>query len=238
MNRALCIFLVCCLSAEGRVTYRVTENASACTEVRIPKWTRRAQGGDPLWQIDAWGCGYDVRTNGTSVYFGLSCGGAAYWRMTEKYAVDLNHPESIRQIDEATWEAGSVLDPSGPAPGIVKPRPEEVNHPVNLFAMSGPKRGEGGGLSPGGSRKGVNSWSGTDRDPPQLLFYEGSLRGFVVDMIRARYNGRYWIDIYDVASARRLVQIGGSSTATSRYIFRVVRSGLATAFTSFPLNRM
>src|SRR5271170_7616951 len=112
MRRALVTLFIGSVGAMGSVTYRRPENAAACREVRIPQWTRPARSGDPVWQINTWGCEYDVRTRGQLLYLGLSCGSVIYWRMTEKYEVDLRHPEGIRKIGEAMWDAASVLEPT------------------------------------------------------------------------------------------------------------------------------
>jgi hypothetical protein len=112
MRRALVTLLIGSVWAMGSVTYRLSENAAACSEVRIPAWTRPAGSDDPAWQINTWGCEYDVRTQGQLLYLGLSCGGALYWRMMEKYAVDLRHPEGIRKIGEAMWDTASVQEPT------------------------------------------------------------------------------------------------------------------------------
>jgi hypothetical protein len=125
--------------------------------------------------------------------------------MTEKYGFDLRHAGTWR-IEEKTWDAGSVLEPT--TGGVWQPQPMLRNN--EKFPISSPKYA-GSVSSPGGSRIAVDSWSGTVRDPPQILSWEPgpSSLGFLIGLIRAHYDGHYWIDIHDVVSGSRVVQIRG-----------------------------
>lgn len=234
MRRVLVTFLIGSVWAMGSVTYRVSENAAACSDVRIPAWTRPAGSGDPAWQINTWGCEYDVRTRGQLLYLGLSCGSALYWRMIEKYAVDLRHPEGIREIGEAMWDTASVQEPT--MGGVWADSPRQQGDAGAKFPKSGPKYA-GAAPSPGGSRIAVDSWSGTVRDPPQIFGeYPGSSLRFIKDMMLARYDGQYWIDIYDQASIRRLVQIRGDFHGDSPVYFQGKAKWLNGRYYLLPLD--
>jgi hypothetical protein len=236
MNRCLFVLLVCCAAAMGRVRYQVTGNASTCSEVRIPRWTRPAAHANDSRDIDSWGCEYDVRRQANTIYVGLSCGSTGYWRMQEKYVVDLAHPGQIRKIDEAVWEAGPVLEPSnGAGFDQYQTQQKPFEYRGKTFPTSGPKWG-GAAPSPAGTRVAVNSWSGTIRDPPDLMEYTGGLREFVIDSIRAHSDGHYWIDIYDAGAYSVWLRFRGSSTSTSQTIFKEKRSGLPAVFTFCLLN--
>jgi hypothetical protein len=200
MNRTLFSLLVSCICASGTLTYRVTENAAACSEVRIPKWTRQAGGGVDLWPISTWGCEYDVRSQGKTIYIGLSCGSVTYWRMMEKYGVDLSHTEEIRKIDEATWDAGTVLEPekfAQPEQAIFQPN--ALKYQSHLYPKSGLNWDQYGKalISPGKSRMAVYSYDGVVK------------RSYEFSFKPQRFDGTYWTEIYDVASTNRLIQIRG-----------------------------
>jgi hypothetical protein len=207
MGRFLTL-LVCSAFAMGEITYQLSGDTAACSEIRIPKWTRPPKVDDFL-AVASHSCGYDLRKSVDAILIGLSCGYSMKWRMSEKYVVDLRHPESIRLVDENTWETATVLDRG--TDGFWNAFLKEGASPSRL-AKSGPKWG-GGAASQGRSRGAVYSWSGTLRDPIGPPPYEGSvadsLEGLLFPWTQPRYEGHYWTDIYDVASATRLVQIRG-----------------------------
>jgi len=194
------LIIVVCQAAD--VTYRVTENAAACTEIRIPKWTRPSKGGDPTWPVGSWGCEYDVRSpDGSLMFLGLSCGSPSLWRMKEKYVLDLRKPQSVRTIDEANWEAAAVWEPwhHYGDPANAKFEPNGMAYRGHLY----PKTGSEWDLytkalsSPGDSRVAVYSFNGVVQ------------RSYEPSFGPERFDGTYWTEIYDSASAKRLVQIRG-----------------------------
>jgi hypothetical protein len=185
------------------VTYRVIGNAQACAEIQIPKWTRPAKGGDSTWPVGTWGCQFDVRNaGGASIYIGLSCGSSIYWRMQEKYSVDLSNPKNIRKIDEPKWDAAIALEPWNHYG-----EPEQARFQVNgleyqghLFAKSGPQWDlySKALASPGRSRVTVFSYDGTVQ------------RSYEFSSKPEHFDGTYWTEIYDVSSTKRLIQIRGA----------------------------
>ena len=200
-NRLLFLAFTTCSCWAGRVTYRVTENAGACVEVRIPKWTRPETGDEGPWPVSSWGCEYDMRSKGGSqIYIGLSCGSVSYWRMKEHYAVDLNHSKDVRRIENDRWDAAPVLEPEAYNDGgAAKIQPEGLEYKDHFFAKSGANWDMYGKAlaSPGRSRMAVYS-------------YEGIVeRSYDFSFAPQHFEGTYWTEIYDVASAKRLVQIRG-----------------------------
>jgi len=200
LNGALVSLFVMHTCWAANVTYLVSENAGACHEVRIPKWTRPANATLP-WPTSTWGCEYDIRSPGlAAIYIGLSCGSPSYWRMKERYMLDLANPQNIGPVDDGSWEAAAVLEPGNRRP--LEAASYELNglqYRNHLFPKSGANwdlYGKALG-SPGESRVAVYSYDGiVERS------YEGSRRP-------ERFNGTYWTEIYDVASGKRLVQIHG-----------------------------
>jgi hypothetical protein len=182
------------------VTYLVSENAGACHEVQIPKWTRPPGQTEPLWPVGSWGCGYDLRSpSETSVYIGLSCGSEGLWRMNERYAVELGKL-AHQSVDNASWEASAVLEPE--TFGLLKGatlQPDGLQYNDRLFSKSGPKWDLYGTYlsSPGESRVAVYSYDGIVQRS-----YEFSLKP-------EHFDGTYWTEIYDVVSGKRLIQIRG-----------------------------
>ena len=176
------------------------KNAEACHEVRIPKWTWPVNPTLPL-PVSTWGCGYDLRTpNQRSIYIGLPCGSGSYWRMNERYSVDLGNPQNIRPVDEDRWEAAAVREPEHARPlEQATYQPNGLQYRSHLFPKSGSNWDLYGKAvaSPGESRVAVYSYDGrVERS------YEGSLRP-------EHFDGTYWTEIYDVASGKRLLQIRG-----------------------------
>lgn len=201
-NRLLLALLVSCTCWADSVTYRVTENAAACTEVRIPKWTPPVRDGDRYWPVGSWGCEYDVRSaGGASLYLGLSCGSTVYWRMKEKYVVDLNNPQGIHPIDEGSWEASTVLEPwkHYGNPASARFPPSGMEYEGHLYPKSGSNWDMYGKAlpSPGRSRVAVYSYDGIVQ------------RSYEPSFGPQRFDGTYWTEIYDVASTKRLIQIRG-----------------------------
>jgi hypothetical protein len=209
MNRMLGVLFLGCISAAAQITYRVTENPQACSEVRLPKWTRpELVGGreEPFWRVDSWSCQYDVRTGGaSSLYFGLSCGSTVKWRMKQKYAVDLTRPKEVRRIDPVTWENAGVFGPSADAPVSADFRANGLRYQGQLFPKSGPKWDDcyQASLSPGRTRVAVYSYDGII-----TRMSEENMSALPWKWFGPMY-GTYWTEIYDVSSDRRLIQIQG-----------------------------
>ena len=183
------------------VTYLVSENAGACHEVRIPKWSRPKAHSGELWPVSTWGCKYDLRApSQASIYVGLSCGSVSYWKMNERYSVDLASPENVRPIDEASWNAAPVLEPEFPrAPRPATYQPDGLRYRDHLLAKSGPNWDFYGkaAVSPGESRVAVFSYDGIVQRSYEFSFQP------------TRFDGTYWTEIYDVASGKRLLHIRG-----------------------------
>jgi hypothetical protein len=197
--------MACACASAQRVTYHVVDNARACVEVRIPKWTRpeREQCCGPLWPVGSWGCQYELRSaGGTSLYVGLSCAGS--WRMQEKYAVDLSHPKDIRRIDETTWDVSPALKPTQ------APLPAEfltggMRYKGHVFPKPGSKWDDvfKASLSPGKDQVAVYSYDGTITRASEHDMSPFFWKSY------GRISGTYWTEIYDVSSVRRLIQISG-----------------------------
>ncbi len=184
------------------MTYQVTGNPGVCTEIRIPRWTKPDLDVDLKWPVDWWGCQWDLRqANSTTLYAGLSCGEFGRWRMKEKYSIDLSPAGRVTRIDEAQWEAARAIDAEhiGILAGA-KFGTQGMEYQGRLYPKSGSKwDGATKALpSPGKSRVAVYSHDGTVNT--------GSLEGPWF----GRVVGTYWTDIYDIASARKLLQIHGS----------------------------
>jgi hypothetical protein len=183
------------------VTYLVSENAGACHEVRVPKWSRPTTRSDEPWPISTWGCQYDLRAPSQgSIYIGLSCGSPSMWKMKERYSLDLAKPGSVGPIDEASWNAAPVLEPNFPRP------PEQATYQADglryrdhLLAKSGPNWDlyAKAAVSPGESRVAVFSYDGIVQRSYEFSFQP------------ERFDGTYWTEIYDVASGKRLIHIHG-----------------------------
>jgi hypothetical protein len=244
MNRVLFALLFSSVFAPGSVTYQVTENASTCGEIRIPKWTRPARTADTIlsltsrpdvFVVDSHSCGYDLRKRGDTLLIGLSCGYVTWWRMVEKYSIDLARPEAVRLVDEHTWETATALDRRD---GVWDAYLKQTAFPGRL-GKSGPKWA-GGVSSLGGSRAAEYSWSGTVRDPIGPLPYESSfvdwIGGRLTPWAEARYEGHYWTDIFDLASAKRLVQIRGEFHRESPYYFQGAANWFDGQFYLMPLE--
>jgi hypothetical protein len=127
----------------------------------------------------------------------------------EKYAVDLNHPDKAREIDEITWESAAPLKRADVrwAPSRVGER--GVQDKGKLFEKSGPswmgKYGQpvDAHVSASGGRIAVNSWEGIED-------HGGDQAGYPGFIWQVHVKGRYWIDIYDTASAKPLARIQGA----------------------------
>jgi hypothetical protein len=198
---ALIALYVSCTSWAASVTYRVAENAGACSEVRVPKWTRPEVDRDPTFPVSTWGCAYDVRSAGRgSIYLGLSCGSAGYWSMKEKYAVDVSKPQSVRLIDGGGWQVANVLEPANlTEPEHARFQSNGLEYQGHMYPKSGPNWDLYGKAlaSPGQSRIAVYSYEGIVQ------------RSYEPSFGPQRFEGTYWTEIYDVASAKRLIQIRG-----------------------------
>ena len=215
MKRRLLAFWISCLGvrAEG-VSYQVTEGPSACQEERIPGWTKPKDFSVLGYDISR--CQYDFRSSdGSQTYIGLSCmlENNSLKSSPEKYAFIPVPPKSAKRINETAWESASVLEPSDARrspPGAPRGYAEfRGSH----FPKTGPKW-LGYFLSPHLTRIAVLSWDG-------IIEYGGSniLFGFApLDPQYSRMamfswfthiHGKYWIDIYDVESAGRIIQIQG-----------------------------
>ena len=110
MRRFLFALSLSSVCSFGEVTYLLTDGASVCSEIRIPKWTRPARHAKQALFVQAHTCGYDLRMRGTTLFIGLSCDYNIEWRMTEKYAVDWTRLGAVRLADENEWQGATALD--------------------------------------------------------------------------------------------------------------------------------
>lgn len=168
--------------------------------------------------VNAGYCHLEIRSAGeTDLYLAAACQfdtphSQAFPLTKEKYAVDLSRSDRVRTIDEKTWQSGQPLLRSGRG-GIMPTHPTDqgVSFGGRVFDKSGTKwSGVGGGPVPeivspvvdlGLARIAVYSWDGFDIRydflDPSALFEKDKVKG------------QFWIDLYEVASGRRLAQIAG-----------------------------
>jgi len=122
------------------VTYAVSENSGACHEVRIPKWSPPPADSTEPWSVSLGNCQYELRTpSQAEIYVGLSCG-TQYWKMNERYSVDLSNSRNVRPIDETSWNAAPVVEFQFPtALQQSTYQPDGLKYRDHLLAKSGPK---------------------------------------------------------------------------------------------------
>jgi hypothetical protein len=200
LNGALVSLFASHICCAANLTYLVSDNAGACHEVRIPKWTRPQDQAEP-WPVSSWGCGYDLRSpSQTSVYIGLSCGSSGYWRMNEKYRIDLGNSRSVSAADGGSWDTAAVLEPENPRSlEQATYQPSGLQYRSHIFPKSGPNWDlyDKASASPGETRVAVYSYDGIVE------------RSYEPSFGPQRFDGTYWTEIYDVASGKRLLQIHG-----------------------------
>jgi hypothetical protein len=134
----------------------------------------------------------------------------------EKYAFIPVPPKPARQINETIWESASSLQ-AIEANWEQDRRPEigYVEYRTKRFPKTGPRwPGHRYLVNPEVTRIAVLSWDG-------LIEYGGSNILFGFTALDPRYlrgamfswfthiHGKYWIDIYDIASTTRIIQIQG-----------------------------
>jgi hypothetical protein len=190
-----------CVDAAG-LSYQVADGSGACQEVRIPAWSR------PYLTS---GCQYDFRSpHRDLVYLGLTCeAGGIWYRSRQKYLLIPLGPKTAERISQADWDASPVLwtseqgDSGGRSPSDSL---AYVEYKGRRFSRSGPKWPVSTSkdlLSPGRARIAIFSWDGVIRYPG------GGDEGGFLFVTPGHFRGKYWIDIYDIASAARLIQIHG-----------------------------
>jgi hypothetical protein len=122
MGRVLLAYGVCCFIANAaNVSYRLTEGASYCQEIQIPKWTKPPEL--PSNHFDFSFCRFDFRSPAASptIYLGLSCEWEfAERRSPEKFLLAPRPSRKLELIDQAAWEGAEVLFPVYP-PDVSSP---------------------------------------------------------------------------------------------------------------------
>ena len=235
MRLTLFALIAACLTANaGNITYRVADNPKACVEVRIPKWTAPPARGQDFHYIDRGICDFDVRSAGQSaLYIGMSCGSVLRWRVKETYALDLRQPPAVRRIDSKAWEETPVLVPSADSPVPVNYMADGVRYQDRLFPKSGAQWDlyHQAFSSPGNSRIAVNSFDGVVKRPPG-----GDLASFNISVKRGHYEGKFWTEIYDISTARRLIQISGNFHGEDPMNFQGRGAWLGGRYYAMPLD--
>lgn len=218
MRQTLLAFWMSCLGVTAAsVSYQVTQGASACREERIPGWTKPKDFS--VYGYDISRCRYDFRTSdGSQIYVGLSCmlENGSWKGSPEKYAFIPLTSRSAKRINETEWESGSLLRPI--EAGWEQARRPEIGY-VEFRGKRFPKTGSKWPgqrylLSPDQRRIAILSWDGiVERGGSNILFGFISLDQQYSQRIMFSWfthiHGKYWIDIYDVASATRSIQIQG-----------------------------
>jgi hypothetical protein len=200
MRKAVIASLIYSCSASAGVSYHVTETAGACQDVRIPTWTK--PGLKFLDKISTDACEYSFRSqNGWELYIGLMCSAVHWGRAKEKYALDPHSASGARLISESDWEAATPLWPT--TSGQMYPRANALPFRGHLFPKSGPKWPvySQGATTEDSRGIAVYSWDG--------VIDECTAGPFNCWIWDDHFHGDYWIDLFDVPSASRLVQIRG-----------------------------
>ncbi len=196
MRQGFLGILICCC-ASGGISYKVADTANACQEVHIPKWTNP----DPnSLGIDTSVCRYSFRSpDSSSLFVGVMCN---MKRAQEKYAIDSRLRGGVRRLSESEWDSASPLWPSGSRSDL-RPQADGLAFLGHLFPKSGRKWGPGDNASvnQGSTRIVVYSWGG-------VIDYctNGPFNCYKWD---DHVHGNYWIDLFDVQSATRLIRIQG-----------------------------
>jgi len=126
--------------------------------------------------------------------------------MKEKYAVDVSHSKDIHRVDQAAWDDAPELELTADEPEAAKFLDSGVQYEGHLLPKSGPRweHYKAAALSPGKSRAAVYSYDGTITHMSEQDMSPFFWKWF------GRMSGTYWTEIYDVPSARRLIQISGA----------------------------
>jgi hypothetical protein len=188
----------------GSVSYSVTVNPQACHEIHLGRLTVPV-GALPVYDVTSDYCRPDLRTAEEALlYATAACHGPqnTWIPAPEKYAVDLSGSRGTHRISEQQWNAAQEL-----------PRSKSSFQPFlssafNSLRPSGTKwMGEGAvfpwsHLSPSGARAAINSWDGFD---VTYTFLDPTSFGK-----RDKVGGKYWVDIYEFATARPLIRVQGT----------------------------
>jgi hypothetical protein len=200
--------LVMCARSDS-VSYRVTVGAGACHELRVSTWTPPEEMTSRLQTIQSGNSVYEIRTpREGELYIGLSCPTprGKSWPVPEKYVANLKSGR-VERLDNSVWESALGLQRTSKFlfPLIFQDR--GIEYGGHILEKSGPKWAGPYDrpdiyplISPMHTRLVLNSWDGIVRYVP----LEGPL------LARDKVKGKFWIDLYDVASARRMIQIQGS----------------------------
>jgi hypothetical protein len=194
-------------SAVAGVTYRVTENPDVCQEVHLGWMTPPREGATDV--VDTGNCQYEMRSAGEmALYVSALCQARALLTVPQKFAVDLSKKGRVHRISEADWDSAPRLPQ---AAGAIPPDKDArgVSYKGGpLLERSGPRwTGEGfnplitATVDPSRERVAVFSWDGSNI----IYSFMDPSSGFR----RSKVKGRYWIDIYEAATGRRLTRIEG-----------------------------
>lgn len=201
MQRGLLAYWIYSCCASGAVSYKVTEGATACNEMRIPSWTKPELKF--LDHISGDACEYSFRSpDGSVIFLGLICNAVYYGRSREKYALDPSYPGGARSLSESEWEAATPVWPSQYGPDA-RPPSGAIEYLGHMFPKTGPNWPTippQSSLSQG-TRIAVYSWDGVIK-----TCSAGPFNCWIWD---DHYRGDYWIDLFDVPSATKLIQIRG-----------------------------
>jgi len=205
----------------GDISYGVTLNPQVCHEVHLGKFTPPPGSGPMTYGVTSDPCVFEVRSGGgNELYFAAACPGpwTSPWPTAkEKFAVDLNRSGRVRRIDDTAWQAAPSLKRfeggSGPSEGD-----QGILYKGKLLRKSGPswmgKYGQAvhANFSAFAKRAAVNSWDGIED-------HGASQDGYPAFIWQVHIEGRYWIDMYDTATAKPLVRIQGSFHGTTPSTF-------------------
>jgi hypothetical protein len=222
-------------AAIGGITYRVTENSSACHEVHLGWMSvpREVTANN----VDTGHCRYEMRSAGEAVLdVSAACQGAAWVPVREKFGVDLSKG-TVHRISDTAWNSASPLRRND---GGIPPQKDEPGIRYKggpLLKRSGPKwSGEGSNmpifaaLDPSLRRASVYSWDGFNI---VYSFLDPTSFGR-----RSKVEGRYWIDIYEALSGQRLVKIEGSFKGISPDSFLGYAPAWYESYFVMPLGRL
>lgn len=125
------------------VSYQVTENAAACSEVHIGRFTPVELDGGKGSRDRLWYCRPELRVGvENELYVTASCESSkgyiqAWVPSQEKYAFDLGHANRVRRIEEHFWQSAMPLSlaAGGYLPSHASDR--GISYKNRLFEKSG-----------------------------------------------------------------------------------------------------